>query len=108
MVIFMEQKEKQEFILVIRSEMQRALGPLENRLNTSIRKSGVLWENISDKFKLVTERFDAIDKTLDRHTEMFKDIYEKLDTKADVKAFDSLERRVIQLEGKVVRPSRSG
>jgi hypothetical protein len=108
MVISMEQKEKQEFVLVIRAEMRRALSPLEDRLNASIRKSGVLWENINDKFKLVTERFDTIDKTLDKHTEMFKDIYQKLDKKADVEEFDALEPRVVKLEGKTVRPSRSG
>ena len=109
----MEQKEKNEFILVIRSEMRRALSPLEDRLNASIdkrigQKFGVLWENINDKFKLVTERFDAIDKTLDKHTEMFKDIYDKLDGKVDVKEFDSLEHRVVKLEAKPIRPSRSG
>jgi len=69
---------------------------------------GVFEERINDKFKLVTERFDAIDKTLDKHTEMFKDIYDKLDTKADVKEVDELERRVVKLEQKEPRPLRSG
>jgi hypothetical protein len=72
------------------------------------RKFGVFTENINNKFKLVTERFDTIDKTLDRHTEMFKDIYYKLDAKADVSELDSLDRRVTKLERKEVRPSRSG
>ncbi|HEY5220556.1 MAG TPA: hypothetical protein VIJ29_00180 [Candidatus Paceibacterota bacterium] len=69
---------------------------------------GVFEERMDDKFKLVTERFDTIDKTMDKHTEMFKDINEKLDTKADVKEVDELERRVIKLERKEPRPSRSG
>lgn len=69
---------------------------------------GVFEERINDKFKLVTERFDAIDETLDKHTEMFKDIYDKLDIKVDIKEFDALDRRVTKLERKEVRPSRSG
>ena len=93
MVVFMEQKEKQEFLVMMRAEMRQIFGFFEERM--------------SDKFKLVTERLDTIEEKLDKHTELFKDIYKKLDGKADVKEFDALESRVVKLERKVPRPSRS-
>ena len=105
MVIFMEQKEKQELILAMREEGFVTRDEMRSDMRQLF---GVFEERMNDKFKLMSEAFDVVFKKLDEHTQMFKDIYEKLDGKVDVKEFDSLEGRVVKLERKGIRPSRSG
>lgn len=98
MVTVMEQKEKQEFILIMRTEMREVFD----------LKLGILQESIDDKLALVLEVIDDIHKMLDERTEIFKEIFAKFDTKADVEEVDALDRRVTKLEEGVIRPSRSG
>jgi len=94
MVIFMEKKEKQEFLPATRAEIRQLFGFFEERMN--------------DKFKLIFEAFENIYKTLDKHTEMFEAFEARFDTKAEVTELDSLDRRVTKLERKEAGPSRSG